>query len=377
MLHPAIEWPILAIVIGWLFMSERRYIPPFLESLGIADPSLKSASIRCIYWLLAAIFFNALVWVLSQSSESAEAWTSGFVLEYTLSIDNLFIFQMLFKFYQTPENQIDKALLYGISAAALLRLVFFIIGTSLFEWISWVRFPFGVLLLFTAYKTVNTDIHADTPVNATFVDLAQQYLPFCALYDRNGEFLQYEGSPDWIETGRHLSPPTSPPIRTPEEGSDKRFKKLRLTMLFAVVLALALVDVIFALDAVAAKVAQTHDLFVNFSSSLFAMTGFRSLYFVIQHLTASFRLLKYGVALILAYVGVELMISIWYTIPNNISCLIILGICGGCIVASAGLSVVEKYKLIPSVKNHGDVELAQMYGLEQDEEIQTPIRSPI
>jgi tellurite resistance protein TerC len=368
MLHAWIEWPLLAISIAAFYSGELEYVPRVLTFFRIEDPSLRSAAVKCVYWICAAIVFNGLVWLLSQSSDTAEAWTSGYVLEYTLSIDNLFIFQMLFRFYETPANQIDKALLFGIAAAAILRLVFFIIGTSLFEWITWVRLPFGILLLLTAYKTVHAATHATTPVQSEtkfkLIELAERHLPFIAMYDLNGKFFLHKDSADWVIAGRLISPPMSPPLEEETTARAMSIRGMRMTMLGAVVFALALVDVIFALDAVAAKVAQTHDLFVNFTSSLFAMASFRSLYFVVAQLTLAFRLLKYGVALILAYVGIELMISVWYTIPNSTSCLIILSICGGSVVASLFQSMLEKYQLIPPSKETA-IELPESFGLKE------------
>ena len=281
----------------------------------------------------------------------------------------------MFRIYQTPECQIDKALLFGIGAAAILRLVFFVVGTSLFEFVTWIRIPFGILLLVTAYKTATAPMHAasSSPMGSgnrvRILELAERYLPFSAMYDMNGNFFQYRDSPDWlVSTDRFATPPLSP--AEPELGQwSKRVVDIRMTMLAAVVIALAVVDVIFALDAVAAKVAQTHDLFVNFTSSLFAMAGFRSLYFVIEQLTIMFRFLKFGVALVLAYVGFELIISIWYHIPNYINCIVIMGICGSAIVASVMMSLLERFKPMNSTIDTAP----HVFGLEEDDEIKSPL----
>jgi tellurite resistance protein TerC len=370
MLNPWIEWPLLVVILFVFWKGETSKIPIVLEFFNIPDPSLKASSVKCVYWIGAAVLFNCLIWLLSQSSETAEAWTSGYILEYTLSIDNLFIFQMIFRIYQTPESQINKALLFGIGGAAILRLIFFIVGTSLFEFVTWIRIPFGILLLYTAYKTAMASTHAggdSSPIEAgsriRILELAEKYLPFTALYDMNGKFIQFNDSPDWvIDNGRLVNRP-----RSPEPESDSRCPNIRLTMLAAVVVALALVDVIFALDAVAAKVAQTHDLFVNFTSSLLAMAGFRSLYFVIEQLTMIFRLLKFGVALVLAYVGIELIISIWYAIPNYISCIVIVSICAIAIIGSLILSLFERFNPIPPTRKPG-IELRQVFGDSDEEE---------
>ncbi len=129
-------------------------------------------------------------------------------------------------------------------------------------------------------------------------------------------------------------------------------------MLGVVVLALTFVDVVFALDAVAAKVSQTFDLFVNFSSSLFAMMSFRALYHIIAELTAKFVLLKYGIAAILGYVGIELIVSNWIKIPNQVSSGIILSAC----ILSITISVI--YAKYTSTSQEYSTELANNFGID-------------
>lgn len=381
MLAPWLEWPLLVMMLVVFYRGEQILVDPMLRYMKAgSDESLKSSIMRCMYWIGAAVVFNLVVWGLSQSSAVAEAWTSGYVLEYTLSLDNLFIFQWLLKMYDTPTAQVDKALVFGIGAAAVLRFVFFILGTSLFEWVSWVRLPFGLLLLWTAYKTAmapssHKSLSPIEPGNWSFLKKCEKYLPFIAQYDRNGKFFQFTDSHDWLGPGsysRQSTPPTTPalgPQTAPRSLLD--IVKLRVTMLGAVVVALALVDIVFALDAVAAKVTQTHDLFINFSSSVFAMTGFRSLYFVLVEMTLTFKYLKYGVALVLAYVAVELMLSIWVAIPNSVSCVIILSICALSIVASLFVSGHDK------TTDNGIQMQNVVFGLDEndDEDIKSPLRT--
>jgi tellurite resistance protein TerC len=251
--------------------------------------------------------------------------------------------------FETPSEQVNKALLYGIGAAGALRLVFFIIGSSLFEWVSWIRIPFGLLLLWTAYKTMKA-AHSESKLSiehSPVLEWAEGNLPFTKRYDKSGKFFQRDNSSELMG------------VETTHAASGR----LVMTMLGAVVATLAVVDVLFALDAVAAKVAQTQDLYVNFTSSLFAMVALRSLYFVIAELTVAFKLLKYGVALVLAFVAVELILSMWIHIPSAVSCIIILAICGSSILASVCMSAV-----VPA-KPSQEVELAEAFGMDE----QSPI----
>lgn len=359
-LNEALEWIILGLFLVVSVQCELKVVWPLAtRHLHEESGGLQLSFIRCGYWVAVAVIFNLLVYALTDG-ESAESWFSGYVLEYTLSVDNLFIFQMMFRMYKTPVSQIDKALLYGIWAAAGLRLVFFIIGTSLFEWISWIKYPFGLLLFATAWKTANSNPQSSsgssTPTsleeensNSQLAAFCGKYFPVSTRYDKSGNFFQHANSPDMLGV-------------MPEEGAG-----LKVTMLGLVVLALAVVDVVFALDAVAAKVTQTSNLFINFTSSLFAMMSFRALYHIIAELTVTFVLLKYGIAIVLAYVGVELILSNWIKIPNQFSCAVILSVCVFSIIGSL---LYAKFRPEPTSKGYS-IEMstaANPFGLEEEED---------
>ena len=372
MLHASVEWPLLAVFLIGTLGIERRCAKRWFTA-SESRSAIRVSIANCCYWLAVAVAFNLFIF-LAVSPEAAEAWSSGYVLEYTLSIDNLFVFQLLFKIYRTPDTLVNKALVWGIAGAAFFRLVFFALGTSLFEWVSWIRIPFGVILLVTAYKTARLaytaqpDPHDEssstTMAGWSVISLAEQHLPFTSKYDMSGRFVQYENSPDLLRTLTDLASPThhapAPPGRR------------KMTMLVGVVLVLIFVDVLFALDAVAAKVMQTTDLFINFTSSLFAMASFRSLYFVIAELTVTFQLLKVGIAVVLGYVGVELIISNWVLVPNHVSCGIILGICGTAILGSVCMTVRAEpgkpgySQVSPAKKKISGIELPSVFGLEDD-----------
>jgi tellurite resistance protein TerC len=351
-----IEWGLLGLFlyVGWLGEAS-------VFSASDAT-SLRTQIIVCIYWVILALVFNVGVLVIG-SGETAEIWMSGYVLEYTLSIDNLFVFQAIFKSFETPESLIGKALNYGIGAAAVFRLFFFVIGTSLFEWVGWIRIPFGLILMFTAYRTYvasKDTSHSSFSSADNWMSRAESYLPFVARYDTHGKFFQFEDSPD-------LVPPPPTFIQR---------NRLVMTKLLAVVVVLAFVDVLFALDAVAAKVTQSPDLFINFSSSILAMASFRSLYFVIAELALRFTLLTLGISVILVYVGFELVISNWVVVPNHINCGIILGICGLSMMGSLFVTWwkgfgFEAKASPPPVEG---VEIPQVFGLREDDDLISPSR---
>jgi tellurite resistance protein TerC len=365
---PWLEWIVLAVFLVAAIHVDIKYI-----TRCCGEVSLKASSVRCVYWLFVALVFQLVVaW---QLLGEGEAWFAGYLLEYTLSVDNLFVFQLMFKMFLTPADQIDKALLWGISAAAAMRLVFFIVGTKMIDWISWIKYPFGVLLLWTAWRTFQAARKSESvppgsvpspPIGiVNVIAFAERHLPFVAQYDKGGKFLSSDEQ-DLVEHPGQL------PV-TRASSNSKSIVPKRLTMLGAVVFALALVDVIFALDAVAAKVSQSRDLFVNFSSSLLAMMSFRSLYHVIVELTVTFSLLKYGIALVLGYVGLELIISNWTDIPSHLSCIMILAICFGSIAGSLVMNTVGKF---PDDDIIAHIELATLDEDDMEEERLSGRQSP-
>jgi tellurite resistance protein TerC len=300
-------------------------------------------SIHVMYWVLIAVIFAILVGFDDTGRQSA--WINGYILEFTLSIDNLFVFHLIFREYKTPPEFVDKALIWGIALACIFRFIFFFVGVELFEWL---RLVFGILLIATAYKAWTTAHRDETPSNPSIVSdnnreaesstswsevlrRLQRLTPVVRKYDKNGRFLQFENSPDLLEPTGSIDPIDA----CLEEGYCKNSQgRLRLTMLALVVIVIGLVDAIFAIDAVAAKMSQSKDLFVNFSSSVLAMMSFRWLFGVVEQLASMFELLKYGIALILGYVGFELILSYWITVSNTLSCFIICGIVMGSVLGS-------------------------------------------
>jgi tellurite resistance protein TerC len=265
------------------------------------------------FWITVGLGFSVYVFV-SRGRDPGIAYISGYILELMLSMDNLFFFQAIFKLYRTPHDQRDKALFFGIAFAAFLRFIFFLVGTELFAWTKAVRYVFGAVILYSAYvvafEASEPDIDQQGAPSAAgsenpVMKVLERFVPFVAHYGAAGEFVIKETS-----------------------------GKKKATMLLMVVLFLGLVDVIIAVDAVAAKISEYNDIFVNFSSSFFAMLCLRALYFVIEYLSDMFTLLKYGLALILCYVGTRLILESFVIIPEIVSMLVIISCFLGSIAAS-------------------------------------------
>lgn len=300
MILDVVDWLVFFGVAGGFMLLDNA----FFRSTKLAH---RDAIMLVGFWVLVGLAFSVFVFI-SRGKDPGIAYISGYILEFMLSLDNLFFFQAIFKLYRTPVDQRDKALFFGIAFAAFLRLIFFLIGTELFAWTQAVRYVFGAIILYSAYIVAFEDVEESQEANSNnpVMKVLERFIPFVAYYGQAGEFFVIENSTE----------------------------KKKATMLLMVVLFLGLVDVIIAVDAVAAKISEYNDIFVNFTSSFFAMLCLRALYFVIEYLADTFCLLKYGLALILLYVGVRLIIEAFVSIPEIVSMVIIIVCFLGSILAS-------------------------------------------
>lgn len=298
------------------------------------------AIIHCCFWFLIGLGFNGIVLFLFDH-EMAMVWFDGYILEYLLSVDNVFFFHVVFQAYATPSSQMYKALFLGILGAVVLRLVFYFIGGGVFRLAFAFQVVFGLVLIYSGYKTATTDDDDEDPREMKCVQIMTRMLPLTDSYDEKAALFVWgsgrassvaQSSPpaqvvgvvveDGFDEATKLTDPTQAPnLHTVGKSvvaarADNSICKLRGTMLLLVVLVLQVVDLIFAVDSVTAKIAEYDNVFLNFSSSAFAMLCLRSMYFVLTRLLKYFRFLKYGVALILVLIGVKLIVAHWIEVPS-------------------------------------------------------------
>lgn len=317
-------------VCGWLWFGLVLGAAVFLEQKYVIKDlncSSKNSLVHLILWMIVAIVFVLIASMIPKTTPDFLAtWTSGYILEFALSIDNLFVFQIIFEECKTPLNQRDKALVWGIGLACAFRLFFFILGTELFDWMSWIKIPLGIGLLWIAHATMKSTTTTSSSGNGGGSSTLQRMAS--GLTSPNSKVRvvasdKYEANGGmWIIEDQVSSYP-------------------RLSMLALVVGIIGLVDAVFAIDAVAAKMTQSSNLFVNFSSSIFAMMSFRWLYGLIQDLSSSFHLVKFGIGLVLGYVGLELLLSIWIVVPASFSCWVIVLVLCGSVVASVFVGRIQ------------------------------------
>ena len=281
----ATEWVVFGVLVLALL-----FIDLYLARRHPGKISVRSALIQTGVWVGVALLFG--LWVLSQhGSDAAASYYAAYVIEKAMSVDNLFVFILLFSMFSIPEEYQHKALFYGVFGAIVFRAIFVIAGSALLETIDFMMYFFGALLILLAFKT--------------------------AFGHDSGE----SKTADWI--CRHFKV-------SPELDGDRFFTRhngLRMmTPLFACVLAIEMTDLIFAIDSVPACLAITSDVFIVYTSNIFAVLGLRSLYFAIHGSLESLRFMKYGLAGILIFVGIKMLVSNFYHIDVVLSLAVIIGL---------------------------------------------------
>merc|ERR1740139_807319 len=321
--------------------------------------TMTRAIVYTLFWIVCAMAFCYYVSIWKGHNE-AYMWLSGYMLEWMLSFDNLFVFHMIFQTYGTPDKLKQKPLFLGIIGAVIFRLVFIFVGEYLMHAMFFMHIVFGAFLVYTGVKTVAFEDDEDDPSQQPLVLWLQSKVPFVSAYDENAAFfvnvaVDEQGEP--ILPEQHQ---TQTQAATESDGEDSvvRYgtydfeaanlanaggvKQRRATMLLLVVFCLEISDILFAVDSVSAIVAQVPDLFLAYTSAVFAMLGLRATFFIIDVLVQLFSLLKYGVGMVLVFIGIKLIISKYYHVPPAVVCLVLFVSIGGSMVASVVQDKIEQ-----------------------------------
>jgi tellurite resistance protein TerC len=331
--------------------------------------TMTRAVLYTLFWMFTAcVFCGWVAWWYSPSS--AYMWMSGYMLEWMLSFDNLFVFHMIFSVYCCPDNLKHRPLYLGIMGAVVFRLAFIFVGEYLMHTMTFMHLVFGAFLVYTGIKTVAADEEDEDPSQQPLVLWLQSHMKFVSVYAKDGSFFV---SVPVDEHGEAVYPEdavvkqevseTSPILDSEEKtipvvdfslvNTNQRCER-RATMLFLVVCCLEISDILFAVDSVSAIVAQVNDLFLAYTSAVFAMLGLRATFFIIDVLVQLFSLLKYGVSIVLVFVGIKLMIGHYYHVPPSVVCVILFGAIGGSMIAS-----VIKDKLEEKLEGKMSPEIAE------------------
>lgn len=268
---------------------------------GAHKMSTKSALLESGLWVSIALLFNGW-FALTYGKELGMEFLTGYLIEKSLSVDNLFVILLVFSAFKIPSQYQHRVLFFGVLGAIVLRAFFILVGAQLLHMFHWILYVFGGILVITAAKfIVETDDKVD--VQESFATkLLKRFLPTTTKIDGNKFFIFEDG------------------IR-------------KATPLFLALAVIEVTDLIFAVDSIPAVFAVTQDAFVAFASNILAILGLRALYFVLADWVAKLRYLKPGLAAILGFIGMKMLLMDVYKIPSSVSLLVIISI-----LLTAGLS---------------------------------------
>jgi TerC family integral membrane protein len=270
--------------------------------------SIKEASIWSAVWILLALAFNLGIYFVWGQDKALEFLT-GYVIEKSLSVDNLFFFLMIFQYFATPAVYQHRILFWGIVGALFMRAIFIATGATLLENFHWMIYIFGAFLIITGLKMLLQGDHKLDPQKNPVVRLFQRWIPLTNEYHGQRFFVRQEG-------------------------------KLRATLLMLVLVVVETTDVIFAVDSIPAIFAITRDPFIVYTSNVFAILGLRALYFMLAGVMEMFVYLKVGLSFVLCFVGAKMLAVDFYKIPIGVS----LGVVGGILILSVIVSLLVQWK---------------------------------
>lgn len=280
-----------------LFFHRNVHVIKYKEAIGWS-----------VIWITLALAFCYGIY-LTLGSASALTFLTGYLIEKSLSVDNLFVFLMLFSYFAVPEKYLHKVLFWGVLGALVMRILFIFGGIYIISTFHWAIYLFGALLIFTGIKLgIGPSTEIDPKKNLV-LQLFRKMVPVTDNYEGGKFFVLKEG-------------------------------KYWATPLFIALLAIETTDIFFAIDSVPAVLAITQDPFIAYTSNAFAILGLRSLYFVLAHFLKMFRFFNYGLCALLVFIGVKMVISQYLIIPTGIALGVIAIILTTTIVAS--LLIPEK-----------------------------------
>jgi len=297
--------------------------------LFAARPERMSFMLACVTtlgWVMCAVAFNGYV-LYRFGHQAAWQWASAYALEWLLSFDNLFVFHSIFTAYKTPEHMRHRPLFIGIVGAVVMRLSFLSGAEYLMHTVWFMHLIFGLLLVVIGVRSVLDDDEDDERPH-WIASKAAQYLPIVDWYDPSGAFFVK------VRVDANGLVPTGPPSSYGAVAMNATREAWRGTLLVVVLICIEAADLIFAVDSVSAVVAQVNHLFLAYSAVVFAMLGLRSGFFVIDVLAATFEMFKYGIAVMLVFIGLKLIFASYVSIRPEAVCAVLVFV----LSASVGVS---------------------------------------
>lgn len=266
--------------------------------------TMRSAALTSAFWISLGLSFGVIVWIWL-GAEKAVEYFSGYLIEESLSVDNVFVFSLVFAAFAIPGHLQYRVLFWGVIGALAMRLVMILIGAALIEQFEWILLVFGGFLVFTGFRmwrSTRSEEEAD-PANNAIVKFARRRFPFTDRLDGQ-KFFTMVGA-----------------------------KRVATPLLLALVV-IEISDLVFAVDSIPAVFAITTDPFIVYTSNAFAILGLRSLYFFLADLKDRFRYLTHGLSIVLVFVGVKLLVNPWIHLAPWVSLVVIAVVLGSAVAFS-------------------------------------------
>jgi tellurite resistance protein TerC len=280
--------------------------------------TIKQALYQTFFWVGLALAFFVFVWIEKGQGLALE-YLSAYLMEWSLSIDNIFVFILIFSAFSVKEKNYGRVLLIGILMAIVFRIIFITVGVALVDRFHWILYVFGVFLVYTGYKMFSaSDEEEFNPQDSKVYLFMKRFLPLVP-HDGEGRFvIREKGKPVY-------------------------------TTLFVVVIMLAAIDLVFALDSIPAVMGISRDKLVIYTSNIFAVLGLRSLFFLLRGAVTKFDYLQQGIAIVLVFIGVKMLAEHWINqwVSKNVQVFISLGVIMLCISGSVFYSIFINRKGVP------------------------------
>ncbi len=302
--HMSLLWVIFVTTAVILFSLDIR-----LSASKAHEISTRESLMLCSFWILIASLYGGLIGYYLDTGKMIEFFTA-YVIEYSLSVDNMFVFLIIFSYFKIPKKYQPKILTWGILGAVFMRLILIFTGVALIEKFHWITYLFGAVLIYTAVKMYFQEGEGIEPEKNQVLKLFSKIMPFDTTVQSNSFFVK----------------------------KDRTYA----TMMFATLIVIESSDLVFAVDSIPAVLAISSDKLIVYTSNVFAVVGLRSLYFLLASISDYFRFLKTGVSVVLFYVGAKMMISGYYKIPALTSLVIVLAILAFSIMLSIVIPVKEE-----------------------------------
>jgi tellurite resistance protein TerC len=262
----------------------------------------KQALLMSAFWIGLAMAFAVFVQQWLGAAKALE-FVTGYVLEEALSVDNLFVFILLFAYFKVPPEEEKTVLFWGIIGALIMRGIFIFAGVALVQRFHWILYAFGVFLIWTGFQLLRRGNEEQDPSRNIVLKFCRRFLPLTDSYEGKSFFVRRDG-------------------------------RVLATPLFVVLLVVETTDILFATDSIPAILAITRDPFIVYTSNVFAILGLRSMYFALAGMMKLFHYLNYGLSVVLMFIGAKMLLPERYHVPTWVALAVVAGVLGLSVLAS-------------------------------------------